>query len=165
MVNKDQPLFTRTAIGLSNYPDFLGARLVVFCEGSTPPSDPNLEVGNLDMVWWRLVLEHRMGLNGFKFVPCGSKSQVLANLKTLLELTPEQQSNAAILGCVDRDYDSFVGDSYEQALSDRLFVTEGYEVENDLLLIASVPKLLKSLTPFLSDKKRSKLADILVSVQ
>ncbi len=147
---KSNQAFTRTPAGLANYHLFLNTDKVVFCEGedsSLGYSDP---CSTLDQAWWSVVLEKRLGFDNFTIFPCGSKTQVLANLRLAMQGERETGQSARTFGCVDRDYDDFASDEFEPEVRGRLYVTEGYEVENDLLMVIGAEQILKFLAPRLS---------------
>lgn len=142
--------FTRTGIGLSNYPFFLNTEKVYFCEGEVPRGGHSDPCQTVDTALWEAILTHRYSETDFKLVPCGSKSEVIHRLTLSAEAERQMGRKPRTFGCIDRDYDDFSVSSDLSGILDRLLVTEGYSAENDLLSLVGTTRLMRFLAPRLS---------------
>ena len=149
--------FHRTGVGISNYYLFLNTQEVYFCEGQDPAVGDDLECEPLDQVFWSDIITNRLKKHDFKIVPCGSKTQVIERVKLAAEADYRAHDRPRIFGCVDRDYDDPLMDITYNGLEGRIWLTDGYSVESDLLNAVGYQEAVRVVAPRLSAAARDKI--------
>lgn len=142
--------FVRTPHGLKQYPAFLGVKKVFFCEGKILTSEAAENELTLDEIYWTKIIEKKYPGESFIIQVKGSKTQVISHISSLLSsnnICSNEPPPQDVFGCVDRDYDDFDRNEQIYRLKSNLLITDGYSVENDLLLSVSLEKLVRFLFP------------------
>lgn len=132
-------IFSRTHNGLSNAAAFRRARLMVYVEGvTTTESSHSKGHYSADEFFWRALFRQFRPDLAITIKGCGTKEKTLEFAQKIA-----QDSPAATVVCLDRDYSFFYGTNIE---SSSVIYTHGYSWENDVICQDTIVKATENGT-------------------
>lgn len=147
--------FTRTKVGLKNYPMMLNVDVVAFCEGGGSNLDPELDDVRstpvcCDTLYWQRKLERKLAGKRVSVRAIGGKPAVLASFYKV-----QNQTTSGLYFCLDSDYDKLLK---IHETDPRVLYTEGYSIENDIVTTPRLINLAARIEPTLTNKEAQEFA-------